>query len=249
MLNAYLDETGHSRDEAQKFVGMAGLVAPVMNWEFFDPAWRAALKSFSIQHFHMREFAFSKGPFKGWQENQRQELFGTLLRVINESGAMPIGSILRLDVFRSLLEECRTYVPDPYYICMVSCLSLIEGFAVHTDADTVAIVLSEQVEFKRNALRLFDQIRRDFQIPQRALPPAFRDMRDVVQLQAADLVAYEMQKEYERRLYRLDSKPRYGYLELLKPWTEKGFEGVPFIFQTKDDLARCIPRAEERDEK
>jgi hypothetical protein len=38
MLNAYLDETGHSRDEAQKFVGMAGLVAPVMNWEFFDPA-------------------------------------------------------------------------------------------------------------------------------------------------------------------------------------------------------------------
>ena len=74
-------------------------------------------------------------------------------------------------------------------------------------------------------------------------------MRDVVQLQAADLIAYEMQKEYERRLYRSDSKPRYGYLELLKPWTEKGFDGVPFIFQTKDDLARCIPRAEERDEK
>lgn len=217
MLTAYLDETGRSRDDVQKFVGMAGFVAPALNWEFFEPAWRAALKSFDIDHFHMREFAHSKGTFKGWEEKQRQDLFGKLLRVINESGAMPVGSILRLDEFRNLLKASREHLPDPYYICMVNCIGIISAVVAHTGADKPALVFSEQAEFKSNALRLFDQVMRNFQFARRVLPPAFSDMREVVPLQAADIVAYEMQKEYERLLYRPDNKARYGYFELLRP--------------------------------
>jgi hypothetical protein len=46
MLVAYFDETGHSSDAAQKFVGIAGFVAPALNWEFFEANWKAAQKLF-----------------------------------------------------------------------------------------------------------------------------------------------------------------------------------------------------------
>lgn len=36
MLTAYLDETGHSADKRQKFVGMGGLIATSKNWERFE---------------------------------------------------------------------------------------------------------------------------------------------------------------------------------------------------------------------
>jgi hypothetical protein len=30
---AYVDETGHSKDKGQRFVGIAGLIAPATAWE------------------------------------------------------------------------------------------------------------------------------------------------------------------------------------------------------------------------
>lgn len=44
MLTAYMDETGHSKDERQRFNGMAGLLAPTWAWEEFEPKWKQTLK-------------------------------------------------------------------------------------------------------------------------------------------------------------------------------------------------------------
>lgn len=118
----------------------------------------------------------------------------------------------------------------------MSCIGIIGAVSTHMDADHLTLIFSEQAEFKNNALRIFEQTRRHYQFMKKALPPVFQDMRKVVPLQAADLVAYEMQKEYERRLYRPDTKPRYGYCELTRPWIEKGFDGIPFLFQTKENI-------------
>lgn len=39
MLSAYMDETGHSRDEKQRFNGMAGLMAPTKRLVRMERKW------------------------------------------------------------------------------------------------------------------------------------------------------------------------------------------------------------------
>lgn len=48
MLISYLDETGHSKDERQKFVGVAGLIAPHERWRIFERKWKKTLNKFKI---------------------------------------------------------------------------------------------------------------------------------------------------------------------------------------------------------
>lgn len=47
-LVGYMNETGHSKDERQRFVGMDGLVAPAENWEVFERKWKQTLVIFCV---------------------------------------------------------------------------------------------------------------------------------------------------------------------------------------------------------
>jgi hypothetical protein len=59
-LTAYMDETGHSKDERQRFNGMAGLLAPTREWERLEIKWKKTLKEFKLPYFHMKDFAKRK---------------------------------------------------------------------------------------------------------------------------------------------------------------------------------------------
>jgi hypothetical protein len=68
-------------------------------------------------------------------------------------------------------------------------------------------------------------------------------MRELVPLQAADIVAYEMYKEFERQLYRPSAEPRFGYQRIVKMSARAGFRPM-FRYFTKTDLAKYIEDAE-----
>jgi hypothetical protein len=53
----YMDETGHSRDQKQRFNGMAGLIAPAENWNSLTVKWNKVLEEFHIPYFHMKDWA------------------------------------------------------------------------------------------------------------------------------------------------------------------------------------------------
>lgn len=105
MLSAYMDETGHFQDRGQRFVGMAGLIATAHNWKRFETKWKAALNKFQIPYFHMVEFAGFKGVFEGWSEIKRRNLLDRLLTIIDVTYGFPVGSVIPLDVYRSLSPE------------------------------------------------------------------------------------------------------------------------------------------------
>jgi hypothetical protein len=81
-LIGYMDETGHSKDEKQRFVGMGGLVAPAQNWTEFERKWKQTLKDFRIPFFHMKDFANFRSFFESWSEQKRRNYLcnRTLLR-------------------------------------------------------------------------------------------------------------------------------------------------------------------------
>src|SRR5689334_16457589 len=90
MLSAYLDETGHSKDELQRFNGIAGFLAPAKKWIEFERSWNRTLtsKEFDLPYFHMREFEAKdkdgnpRGRYKGWSKEKRERLYSKLMRHI-----------------------------------------------------------------------------------------------------------------------------------------------------------------------
>lgn len=240
MLTGYMDETGHSKDERQRFVGVAGLVAPAENWEAFERKWKETLSVFKIPYFHMKDFANRRRYFEGWSELKRKKLYGKLMRIIATTHPFPVGAIVSLDDYRSFSAEDRKLMEDPYHFCLMGCVYLPAWRTENASPDVrIAIIFSEQSEFKNMAGLLLDDFKQNNAEGKRFDPPVFRDMKTVVPLQSADIVAYELYKEFERQRYRPQDKSRYGYEELIKIAIRSNTI-MPFIFHTRDTLAGFI---------
>jgi Protein of unknown function (DUF3800) len=240
MLTGYMDETGHSKDGQQRFVGVAGLVAPAENWAAFERKWDEALHVFKLSYFHMKDFASRRKYFEGWSEPKRKKLLGKLLRIIATTHPFPVGAIVSLDDYRSFSAADRALMGDPYHFCLMGCVYLPAWRTERASPDVrVKIVFGEQTEFRHLAGLLLDDFKQNNASGKRFDPPAFADMKTVVQLQAADLVAYELYKEFERCRYRPQDRPRYGYEELMKI-TLRSYTLMPFIFHTRDTLAGFV---------
>lgn len=241
MLSAYMDETGHSKDEAQKFVGMAGLIATAHYWEEFETKWNKALKDFKIAYFHMKDFANFQGFFEGWSELKRRKLLDRLLTIIDVTYALPFGSIVAMEDYRRLAPRVQTLFVDPYFLAFGDCVMLSTVLMEPMPPEErIAMVFSEQVEFRNRALKMYEDAKQ--QLPQareRLKPPIFDDMRKLVPLQGADLVAYEIYKEYERQRYRPDAKPRYGYLRLLQAGSRSA-SFHPILFHNMNTLNKHV---------
>ena len=226
-LTAYMDETGHSKDQKQKFNGMAGWIATTDQWQYFERRWKKILKRFQIPYIHMKE---SREMFDGWSELKIRKLSAALWDAIEETHPFPIGSIIPMDEFRPLEARLREYLIDPYFITMQDCMRLALPTPLQTSSDVrVALIFSEQVEFKYVAQVLFDMVMQTAPAEMRARidPPTFRNMRDFTPLQAADMLAYEVYKETEREYYGLTRKQRYGYNRISKALFP--VEGLPTI--------------------
>ena len=239
MLSAYLDETGHSSDEAQRFNGMAGLMGSTKRLRRMERKWNRTLSRFQLPYFHMKDFASFRGPYEGWSEQKRQDLYRDLLAHVTGARAFLVGSILSMADFRSLTPKQQVEFVDPYHIGFM----LVTGYiaaaadAIQPPDEKVALVFSDQVEFRNEALRIYEAAANRMEIiKQRTDWPIFRDMKKFVALQAADIVAYELYKEYERQLDRPDKPERHGYKAFREMSRQIGLLEPMFAFQTKASL-------------
>jgi hypothetical protein len=62
MLTAYCDDS-----EERSFVVVGGWIASTKEWENFEIDWKLFLASYKVPYFHMREFAHSRGPYEKWK--------------------------------------------------------------------------------------------------------------------------------------------------------------------------------------
>ena len=245
-LHAYFDETGHGGDANTKFLGIAGCLTSVQTWKKVERKWGVALRSEGLMYFHMREYAFSVGPFKDWknEEARRQKIYGALWEIILEAELIPLGGFVQLENYKQELTGQEHHVfRDAYFLCYLQCLRFL---AQYTEADlvsNVATFFDDKKGFKGEARKIHDVLTHRFRgkIP----PPTFHDMRVLLPLQIADIVAYESKKEFERQLFTPEKKPRWGFeqLERLISGTAPkdpvlfGSEDCPIALLSKEELA------------
>jgi hypothetical protein len=153
-----------------------------------------------------------------------------------------------MELYRNLSDEHKGFFIDPYYLCFETALACCTTFLEYKNLppeERIALIFSEQVEFRHRALQLYETVKDISSLKTRGTQPIFRDMRNVVPLQAADIVAYEMYKEYERRTYRPNAAPRYGFQRLVKMTERFNFHTPNFMFFDKARFAYHIKGYEE----
>lgn len=220
MLRAYWDESGHAEDPRCRFVGMGGLVASTEGWSAFEPQWRSVLHKYGLASFHMREYvALGVKNKDEWPEERRKALMNELLQAIALAKPFVHGAVMDLSAWRALTTEERSYFRDPWFCCLQECVRLA-AVHCHVDNETMETVFSDQGEFRGKAAELW-AVLKNSQWPGFAGLGgyAMEEMRRVLPLQAADLVAYETVKFTSDTALPPPEKsprpPRYPLLALL----------------------------------
>jgi hypothetical protein len=204
MLTAYFDE---SHDERFRLMFICGWVATAEQWREFEYGWKLFLAKHDVPYFHMREFAHSRGPFAKWKgkEGTRRAFMQGAAQIIVDTIERGFVCGVSDEIFEEYDREYElsTKFRSPYALAGRTCANLVVEWA------------STPTTFPRNDIEyVFEDGADDrgglidaMKITPRLPAPIFRPGRDqkptkkaptgkqgVVQLQAADYLAYEISK-------------------------------------------------------
>ena len=222
MLTAAID---CSKDKDRKYFVMAAFVSSAEEWSEFDSEWRARLAVDSLPYFHMNPFAHAsthpQKPFdKTWigQDKRRKALLSDLLDIIHSHAWRKFMCMLPMNVMDAFsLDARRHYVPSLIAFAGQLLWTEIERWRREEKwANQVEMVFEQGDE---DVGTLINVIR-----AATGVIPSFRHKKDnpekgivaFTPLQAADILAYEVQK-----LVAKDGRPpgesfRFPYQQLEK---------------------------------
>jgi hypothetical protein len=227
MLIAYVDESGHSSDPRCQFVGLGGLVARSDDWDNFQIAWQGALDEFiGGKPFHMRDFAYQHegGMYGSWKESKRRAFFGRLVSAITDNGARASGCVVSLEHFELLDREHQAAFRDPYFMAFQEVTKGLSLAAIPKEfpyvPESVAMVYSRQESFgvteRGRAQKLWHLIQKESAWGQWMGSYTTSQPSDLLPLQAADLFAYELTKEFENWVNRPKDPMRWALKQIIK---------------------------------
>lgn len=189
LIRAYFDETGiHNGSEATV---VCGIVAPEGIWDDFDFDWKKQLNVFSVPYFHAVECEHAQGAFQSLQRPLRDSLVWGLADVIGKHRILILNAGVSNRDWENFPHIWKVF-KSPFHLCFAYCLEKISNWSnQHADGEPVALIFSEQNEYRPNAEKIYDAYIAAKGLPHRLVSLQFSSMKDFAGLQGADLVCYE----------------------------------------------------------
>ncbi len=224
MLKAFFDESGAFHDS--EYVCMAGGLASLESWTKLEKEWVAVLREFNLEWFHMTDFESNHDQFKGWDAypEKHRTLLASLVHIIRENVEIYIGT--SENTFEHKLVTNPQKKDNPYFNCLLTC---IDCAAQHASAqgpnEKVEMIFADHPEFGRQVRYLYPQVKEVGGFYKALGPDAYASPKDVIPLQAADLIAFEFRKEIERRGGKRPGREMRWPLRQFKdkPWCNRGY--------------------------
>ena len=209
----YYDESGEY-DSAGNLLNMSmgGVVAPLAKWEAFTADWCAALAAEGLEAFHMTDFEAWQPPFdfklaNGERDKTRHNrLLNSLISValdhIEHFAGFAEGNQISQDKSRA------------HNLALEGCVLAAVTHAVHdlwqSYQEPINLVFGHQTHFSRTQMLRYVDLYDWGDGRGRIKSATVASPDDVIPLQAADILAYEMSK-----IQRDDRPMRYPFKALL----------------------------------
>lgn len=212
LLKAYLDDSGKSNDPQEAITCIAGAISPLKAWEDLEEEWKQILNRFAMPYLHMKEYAHSTpgSPFEKWKGNEeiRTLFLSSLMDVMRRHVLGIIGTTVPNEDFRRLTVAQQQSVHDPYFLCLQQTLLAagVNAFAEFKtvgksleipssnlpEGEKIEVIFSKQEEFKSMTESFHSIMQERATIGPMLGSFTWASYKDVIPLQVADLVAYEM---------------------------------------------------------
>ena len=245
---AFADEMGHPDDPNRRVFGFGGFVAKSKNWESFCNQWRAVRASETVP-FHMADFAQRRGFFFGWAEGRRRALLNDLVTVIKQNDLIPIFTVILLSDYRSLRKTTKKKIGDIYWFVLSHFFSQVafsvlsaQPCSLFAPQPRVSIVFAKS-EFSGRANKSWWQTKSSGMGPLSAvLSSLFIELvfvetpNTTLELQAADLWAYEVGRHFEFVLPN-EKESRWAFQQLSSLPAVEGVAKPSFEVLSKDTMS------------
>ena len=231
MFTSYIDEAG-GKDHG--FIAVCGYVASAEKWQSFEVEWKQMLASHDVPHLHMLECAHFKGPYKKWKDrpDNRAAFIADATRLIRDTVERGYLCAVHYKDFDKVDRryELRERLSSPYALAGRFCIGRANVWMKETDRPLSEInyVFEEGGPDASGLVRIVQEAR--LQIP------SFRPSRDTeiqtatVQLQAADIFAYELRKalvDHGHNPFTSPDKFRRSFQALFDVDVDQGNYGEP----------------------
>jgi len=194
MIQAYVDESG-GKNQTKTFV-LSALIADAEEWARKADEWDAVLKETpSIRYFKMDEAVGLNGEFYGISDSERDKKLTSLCRVIAVPTITELSITLRIEDFLSnWAPQLGRPASEPYFFPFQGIhISIAYELLSRGHTERCEVFFDEHKIFGSRAKMWYPVIRCSFPTEiQGILPvePFFRDDKEVLPLQAADLTAW-----------------------------------------------------------
>ncbi len=199
MLRAFFDESG--KHEHARIFTIAGYVAKVSQWARLGSKWKMALSEEGLTEFHMTDCEGGYGEFKGFSRTKRDGLQMKFIDLILEADLIGTGTAIVRRHYENVLPVLRRN-PKYRYLYFLAFENSISDMMHRTKGryphERISVVFDAQKEFSGRAKELFDEIKKldveDIPYLARIGGLTFEDSKQTVQLQTADILAYEVNR-------------------------------------------------------
>jgi hypothetical protein len=211
-MQAYVDESG---DKGQgDWLTLVGLIASAEEWAKFSDDWRAVLNQPpAVSAWHMREAVNLKEEFRRWSAEERDARLRQLSDVVNKYQITALHASVDIPAYMEFMaplidvpfsvrrkkSSAKRVIHEPYWIgfnaiIMAVCYELIDQGAT----ERFEIIFDEKKIFGPRvrawypAMRIWMDPHEDAIMP---VDPVFRDDKEFVPLQCADLLAWILHRD------------------------------------------------------
>jgi hypothetical protein len=205
MLTAYCDDAG---GEDHGFTVISGWISSSEKWDIFEVDWRIFLAHYDVPYLHMKKLAHFSEPYDRWkgQESTRRSFMQDAAEIINSIALNGFIAYCGHRDFRTVngLFQLEETFGGPYGLAGRSCIELIDDWRKKQDFDASEVhYVFEDGKGKGEVLKSMRSITPhlrdpDFE-PSADVEPCTQwpeGRNGVVQLQAADFLAYESRKGF-----------------------------------------------------
>jgi hypothetical protein len=250
-FQAFADDSGSALGDRRLF--MAGYVGYVTDWERFSDVWQDALNAPpSIEYLEMNEAVGLRGQFKNWSESDRDLKLKRFAAIIRQSGLVSFHCSLDRERFNALIPLTPRGF-NPYFCCCVATFSTVAKFMARNGGLPIEFIFDRQDGVSADIPFFFDEIRKFMEPDVKAAlanPPSFKASKGLPPLQAADMLASELRRQFERDSFGIEhlevpsviNTKLHAYAEL----PEKMLEGWGQQFATFPGIDRMQTKREWR---
>lgn len=206
MLAAYFDESYNQRTEKNPHdtlvYTVGGWLSTVEQWKRFGKQWKSVLKSAGIEFFHMTDYESRFGDYEGWNEPKRKGVLKRLHRIIKDHTIYGCTATVTCANYDELImPDLRPVFGKRYYgFDALACVQLMNEWCDkhgYGYEDKIHYVFADLAKQGGDLDRIFRRALSQPETKKRLrLTGTWTKgiMKDVTQLQSADIIAYEINK-------------------------------------------------------